>query len=204
VTQAAFDNSRTIGSAGSSIAAGVLFFALAAQFMVVIMLAAAMAPGYDYAGGAISDLGTVPETEWIFNVSLLTAGILNLAGGYLFWQVHRKSWLLILFLLAAIGALGAAALPLYVSSWHGIFALVAFVFFNAQTVGSAAVVEGAMRWVALLLGAVGLVYVGVMIVGDSGHTAVFWPFGHGAAERLIVYPPMLWLLALGGALMASR
>jgi hypothetical protein len=100
--------------------------------------------------------------------------------------------------------LGAAALPLDVSSWHGIFALVAFVFFNAQTLGSAAAVKGAMRRVALFLGAVGLAYVGVMVVGDSGHTAIFWPFGHGAAERLIVYPPMLWLLALGGALMASH
>ena len=38
---------------------GVLLFSLAAQFMTVIMLGASMAPGYDLAGGAISDLGVI-------------------------------------------------------------------------------------------------------------------------------------------------
>jgi hypothetical protein len=34
--------------------AGTFFILLAAQFMTVIMLAAAMVPGYDFRGGAIS------------------------------------------------------------------------------------------------------------------------------------------------------
>ena len=33
--------------------------------------------------------------------------------------------------------------------------------------------------------------------------AVFGPIGHGGAERMIVYPAMLWMLAFGGWLMAA-
>jgi hypothetical protein len=60
-----------------------------------------------------------------------------------------------------------------------------------------------MRPISWLAGAVGLVYVGIMVIGDSGNPAVFGPIGHGGAERMIVYPVMLWMLALGGYLMAA-
>jgi hypothetical protein len=32
---------------------------------------------------------------------------------------------------------------------------------------------------------------------------VFGAIGHGGAERLIVYPVMLWMMAFGGYLMAG-
>ena len=41
---------------------GIVMFVQAAQFMTVIMLAASMAPRVDFGGGAISDLGVIPET----------------------------------------------------------------------------------------------------------------------------------------------
>ena len=185
-------------------AAGLFLFVLAAQFMTVVMLAAAMAPGYDYAQAAISDLGAIPETAMLFNGSLVAVGFLNIVGGVLFWRVHGQLWLLGAFLIAGLGALGAGFVPLGASDWHGLFALLAFVFFNLQTLGSAVAVKGAMRWLAGLLGLLGLAYVVVMAIGDAGNPAVFGVFGHGGAERLIVYPPMLWLMALGGWLMAGR
>ena len=74
--------------------AGVCFVALAAQFMTVIMLAAATVPGYDFGAAAISDLGVFPETALLFNVSLILVGVLNLAGGYFFYRSHGKRWLL--------------------------------------------------------------------------------------------------------------
>ena len=68
---------------------GVLVFIQAAQFMTVIMLAASMAPGYDVGGGAISDLGVIPETAALFNVSLILTGVLNLAVGSLQRKIRR-------------------------------------------------------------------------------------------------------------------
>ena len=64
-------------------APGVLLFALAAQFMTMLMLAASIAPGYDVRGGAISDLGVITETALLFNLSLLAVGALDVLGGYL-------------------------------------------------------------------------------------------------------------------------
>ncbi|TAK00142.1 MAG: DUF998 domain-containing protein [Chloroflexota bacterium] len=184
--------------------AGVLFFLLAAQFMTVIMLAASMAPGYDVAGGAISDLGTFPETAALFNLSLVAVGLLNLSGGFLLFRTTDRGWILPVFALAGIGAIGAGLVPLNTSDAHGLFALVAFLFFNIQTLAAATLVRGPMRWVSVVAGLVGFVFVGVMIIGDAGNPAVFGAIGHGGAERMIVYPAMLWMLAFGGYLMGSR
>jgi hypothetical membrane protein len=182
---------------------GILSFALAAQFMTVIMLAASMAPGYDVAGGAISDLGVIPETAWLFNLSLLAVGVLDIVAGWLLFQVHRRRWVLGVSLLAGMGAAGAGLVPLDAGGLHGLFALGAFVGFNLQAVASSTIVQGPMRAVSILAGIVGFVFVVIMVIGDAGTTAVFGPIGHGGAERMIVYPAMLWMLAFGGYLMAE-
>jgi hypothetical membrane protein len=183
--------------------AGVLFFVLAAGFLTVIMLAASMAPGYDLPGGAISDLGAISETALLFNLTLVGVGVLNLVGGYLFYRTHGRPWILALFGLAGLGAIGAGLVPLGTSDLHGLFALVAFLFFNLEAIATVAVVTGPMRWVSALGGLVGLVFVVIMVIGDSGNPGIFGPIGHGGAERMIVYPAMLWMVALGGYLMGA-
>ena len=182
---------------------GVLLFVLAAQFMTVIMLGTSMAPGYDVAGGAISDLGVLDETALLFNTSLLVTGALNLVAGYLLYRSHRRPWLLATFMVAAIGTIGAGLVPLDRGGLHGLSALVAFLFFNLEALGAVAVVRGPMKVVTALAGVAGLTFVALMVVGDAGNPAVFGPIGHGGAERMIVYPVMLWMLALGGYLMAE-
>ncbi len=184
-------------------APGVLLFVLAAQFMTVIMLAASMAPGYDVAGGAISDLGVISETALLFNLSLLVVGALNVLGGYLLYRIHGGLWILGAYLLAGLGAIGAGLVPLDKGDLHSLFALVAFIFFNVEAIASASIVDGPMRVLSFLAGVVGLVFVVIMVIGDGGNPAVFGPIGHGGAERMIVYPAMLWLMAFGGYLMAG-
>ena len=185
-------------------APGILLLILAAQFMTVIMLAASMAPGYDVGQGAISDLGVIPETALLFNLSLIAVGLLNIWAGALLYRIHGRRWILAIFGLAGIGAAGAGLVPLDTSDLHGIFALVAFLFFNLQAIAAAAIVRGAMRAVSVLAGALGLAFVVVMVIGDSGTPGIFGPIGHGGAERMIVYPAMLWMLAFGGYLMSDR
>ena len=184
--------------------AGACFFALAAQFMTVIMLAAAMVPGYDFRGGAISDLGVFPETALLFNVSLVVVGLLNLTGGYFFYRTHRKRWLLAVYALAGVGAIGAGLFPLDTGGLHGLAALLAFVFFNVQAIGSATRLGGLMRVLSVLAGGLGLVFVVLMAIGDAGTAAAFGPIGHGGTERMIVYPVMLWLVAFGGYLLGEN
>lgn len=183
---------------------GTLFFVLAGQFMTVIMLAASMAPGYDLNTAAISDLGVLSETALLFNTSLVAVGVLNIAGGYAYYRAHGRGWILALYLVAGMGALGAGLVPLNTSGLHGLFALFAFLFFNLQAIASATLVSGPMRPISILAGVVGLAFVVLMVVGDAGDAAVFGAIGHGGAERMIVYPAMLWMLAFGGYLMATR
>ena len=188
---------------GSRRLAGIAFVALSAQFMTAIMLAAAMAPNYDFGGGAISDLGVFSETALLFNTSLVVVGLLNVVGGYYLYRGHGRRWLLGIFAVAGLGAIGAGLVPLDAGDLHGLFALLAFVFFNVQALAMATRLDGAMRVLAALAGLVGLVFVVVMVIGDSGNTAVFGPIGHGGAERMIVYPVMIWLIAFGGSLLGT-
>jgi hypothetical membrane protein len=184
--------------------AGVLLFVLAAAFLIVTMLAASIAPDYDFKGGAISDLGVIDETALMFNGLLVVMGALNITAGYLFYRAHGRVWLLGLYVIAGIGTVGAGLFPLDTGGLHATFALVAFLVYNLEGLGTAAVIAGPMRSLGFIAGAVGLIYTVLMVIGDSGNTAVFGPYGHGGSERMIAYPVMLWLAALGGYLMADR
>jgi hypothetical membrane protein len=185
-------------------AAGLLFLLCSATFLTGIMVAASIAPGYDYHAAAISDLGVTPETAALFNGLLIVVGLLNIGGGYAFYRSHQKAWLLAVYAVAGVGAVGAGLMPLDTGAPHSLFALAGFVGFNVEALGTARVVSGPMRIVSALAGVAGLAYVVVMIVGDGGNEAVFGPIGHGGTERMIVYPAMVWLLALGGYLLARR
>jgi hypothetical membrane protein len=195
---------RTVAGFGDLRLPGFLFFLLSGGFMIAIMLGASLAPGYDYQSAAISDLGRISQTAFLFNATLLLVGALNVVGGWTFYRWHGRAWLLAIYLVAGLGAIGAGAIPLGTSDLHSIFALVAFLFFNLEALGTGFVLSGPMRPISWAAGIIGLVYVAIMIVGDAGNPAVFGPIGHGGAERMIVYPVMLWMLALGGYLMADR
>jgi hypothetical membrane protein len=183
--------------------AGLLLFVLAAQFMTVIMLTASMAIGYDFNGAAISDLGVIETTAVIFNVSLIAVGVLNIVGGYLLYRSHGRAWILVLFVLAGLGAIGAGVVPLGTSDLHSLFAVLAFLFFNLEAIAIGTLVGGPMRAISIAAGAIGLVFMVLMVIGDAGETAAFGVIGHGGTERMIVYPAMLWMLAYGGYLLAK-
>ena len=181
--------------------AGALSIALSAAFLLVTMLAASIAPGYDFHAAAISDLGVIAETATLFNVLLIAIGLMNVAAGYLLYRRQHRA-LLAIYVLAGIGATGAGVFPLSTGGLHSLFALAAFVGFNLEVIGSAVLLVGPMRALGVLAGAVGLIYAVLMAIGDSGSPAVFGPIGHGGSERMIAYPAVLWLLAYGGYLTA--
>ena len=177
---------------------GALLLLVGSIFLTGTMLAASMAPAYDNNAGAISDLGVTTETAPLFNAQLVVVGILNAAAGALLFRFHRRRWVLASTFLAGLGAIGAGLVPLDRGDLHSLFALVGFVFFNVEVVATGLVVRGPMRLISLAAGLGGLAYVGVMIVGDGGNPAIFGAIGHGGAERMIVYPAMLWTIAFGG------
>jgi hypothetical membrane protein len=183
--------------------AGLLFFILAAQFIAAMMLSAAIVTGYDFKNSAISDLGVYTSTALLFNTSVVVLGLFNILGGYFYYKTHQKKWLFVIFALAGIGAVLTGLFPLNTGDIHSLAALVAFLFFNIEVFGSGILLHGPMKVIAFLLGIVGTIFVIIMIIGDSGNTAVFGIIGHGGTERMIVYPALLWLMLLGGYLIGD-
>jgi hypothetical membrane protein len=188
---------------GGHAVAGLSLVAVGVAFITVTMLAATIAPAYDYNAAAISDLGVIEETAGIFNGLLLLVGALNLVAGVLLYRVHGRRRVLTVYLAAGVGAIGAGLVPLDRGELHALFALFGFVFFNLEAVATAPLLQGPLRAISYLAGLIGLVYVAVMVVGDSGNPAIFGAIGHGGSERMIVYPAMLWAVACGGYLAAG-
>jgi hypothetical membrane protein len=86
-------------------------------------------------------------------------------------------------------------------SSHGVHPIVAMVAFLAGPIAallSARLTRGPFRFIALVLGLLGLI--SVMLTGSLGDT----PLGKGGVERWIAYPTVLWLVAFGGYLPAAR
>jgi hypothetical membrane protein len=188
------DSSRTI--------AGLLLFLLPVQFMTALMAGAAIAPGYSISQNAISDLGVIGATAWLFNASLFIAGLLNIVGGYFLYRSYGRGWIPAVFTLAGIGAIGAAVFTLEIPGIHGLFALLAFVFFNIQAISGATLVRGPLKAISVIAGAIGLVFLVTHAASDFGIVNLYGPIGHGGSERMIVYPALFWLMAFGGYLMA--
>jgi hypothetical membrane protein len=188
------DSSRTV--------AGILLFLLPAQFIIALVAGAAIAPGYSINLNAISDLGVIDTTAWLFNASLFMAGLLNIVGGYFLYRSYGKGWILPIFVLAGVGAIGAAVFTLDIPGIHGLFALTAFIFFNIQAIAGASLVRGPLKAIAIVAGVLGLIFLVTHAASDFGIMSLYGPIGHGGSERMIVYPALLWLTAFGGYLMA--
>ena len=183
--------------------AGLLDVILAGGFLTVMMLGGAMAPGYLIGDSAISDLGVIRETAYLFNGSLVAVGVLQAAASILYFGVHGRRLILGVSLVAAFAATGVGLVPLDRGGLHGLFALLAFLAFNLQALVTAPLVRHPLRAISWLAGISGLAFLVLMAIGDAGNAAVLGPIGHGGVERMIVYPPLLWLMALGGYLMAG-
>ncbi|MCU0851845.1 MAG: DUF998 domain-containing protein [Thermoplasmata archaeon] len=183
---------------------GLLLLVASAQFLVVMMVAEAVAPDYSMHENAISDLGVIDETRLFFNASMFAIGLLNLFAGFFFYKVHGSRVLYAMFVLGGIGAMGAAAIPLDSPiGIHGLFAFVAFFFINLEAITCVRLTKGPLKVMSLLAGATGIVFLVMMILVDSNAVDVSGSIGHGGTERLIAYPALLWMVAFGGNLLGD-
>lgn len=182
---------------------GLIFSITSAQFLLVLMLGAAIAPGYSVHDNAISDLGVISQTALLFNASLFLFGFLIIFVAYFYHNEHHKLWITGIFLVSGVGAIGVALFPLNNPNLHGIFALIAFVFCNLIPLGISTLLPGILRIISLFTGILGLTFLVIHFLSDSDILNLYGLIGHGGSERMIVYSFLLWLIAFGGYTIAS-
>ncbi len=185
--------------------AGILLVVACVQYLLAVNIAESLYPGYSIAVNSLSDLGgllpLVQPAAIIFNVSNIILGILILITVYLILKsggcrLFSSCLAVFGFCIVAIGIF-----PEYVGGIHVTFALLAFIsgilaLFFSYRLG----INIPMIIISMILGLIALItFISPFIYGN-GSANPLNVLGMGGAERLIVYPIILYLTALGGYL----
>ncbi|OWP56028.1 MAG: hypothetical protein B2I17_08620 [Thermoplasmatales archaeon B_DKE] len=174
--------------------AGIAFFIGIVQFFLFMLLAELVYPDYSVSGNYISDLG-VGGTAYIFNTSIVVLGLLIIVTGYFIRKLSRP--LLIILILAGIGAMGVGLFPETTGSPHLIFSLIVFLMASIAPYFLVVKIRNLMSVMWAILGTVGLIALILYIPG------IYLGLGHGGMERMIVYPDLLWGIGFGGWLIGN-
>jgi hypothetical membrane protein len=194
-------------------AAGTLFFIAVTQFVLCLIIAEALYPGYSVSDNYISDLGVGPSAI-VFNSSVFLLGLLLLAGTYLQRRNADFKTVNTMLLLMAIGAMGVGVFSKDFTLAHGAVSSAAFFFAGLSAIISFKVLQkplslisialGAMTLTALALFSTGLITSGSLTSNIAYDSTFFLGLGPGGMERMIVYPALMWLAAFGGHLITKQ
>ena len=185
--------------------AGILLVVACVQYLLAVNVAESLYPGYSIALNSLSDLGgSLPLFEpaaIIFNVSNIILGILILVTVYLILKsggcrLFSSCLAVFGFCIVALGIF-----PEYAGGIHVTFALLAFIsgilaLFFSYRLG----INIPMIILSIVLGLIALITIISPFIYGIGPANPLNVFGMGGAERLIVYPIILYLTALGGYL----
>ena len=177
-------------------------FAGAAQFFFFLIVSESIYPGYSVSSQPISDLGatcrsgtcTIPPSSTIFDGTVFLLGALVFVGAF-FIYISRSRLIGGLAALSAWGVMGVGIFPETTGVLHTTVSFIAFFFGGLAAIASYRMVRKPFSYFAVALGVVGLV---ALVLYASG---TYLGVGQGGMERLIAYPELVWLTALGGYLM---
>jgi len=192
--------------------AGTLFFIAATQFVLGLIIAETLYPGYSAYNNYISDLGIGPSSI-IFNSSVFLLGLLLLIGTY--FQRHASGFktVNILLILMASGAIGVGIFTKDFRTIHGAVSSMAFFFAGLSAIASFKVLKKPFSLITIILGMIslgalvlfscGLITSGSLTSDEAYDSNFFLGLGPGGMERMIVYPALMWLAGFGGHLAAK-
>jgi hypothetical membrane protein len=191
--------------------AGILLFIASTQFVLGLIVAEALYPGYSISGNYVSDLGVGPSSM-IFNSSIFLLGLLSIIGAYFLPRNVNFRALTVLVTLMAIGAMGAGVFTKNFPAIHGAVSSMAFVFGGLSAIVSFRVLKMPLSAMSVLLGLVslgaltlfagGLLTIGIFESIEAQDSVFFLGIGPGGMERMIVYPALIWLAGFSGHLIA--
>ena len=178
-----------------------LLLAGATILMGIITAEALRPPGYSTSRNEISDLGVaIQPSATLFNVMMGVSSILILVGAYEVYRAYHSRAVSIPVALLGIGVLGVALFPGYADSKvHVWVALLAFVAGGVAAMLAVRITTAPFRVISLVFGTIALVS---LVLDETRVLRV--PLGLGGAERWIVYPTVLWLIAFGGYMLGHQ
>lgn len=175
--------------------AGLLFFIAASQFILALIIAEALYPGYSTSTNYISDLGIGPSST-IFNVSVFLVGLLTIIGTYF---LHRAFHLTVVTILLTIAALAAMNVGIFTENsepMHMLASFFVFLFSELSAIFSYKFTKYPFNIIVILLGITSLL--ALILYGGK----IYLGLGVGGMERMIVYPILIWMIGTGGYLIA--
>jgi hypothetical membrane protein len=187
--------------------AGTLLVVGGIQFVIALVIAEALYPGYSIADNYISDLGVWGNASaLVFNASIIFLGITSLIASFFIKRYFQLRKGFYIYAIAGLGSLGAGVfsentfifngLPVF----HAIFALLAFLLGAVAGLFTYHIIKSPLRYISLILGVTSLVALAVFLsTQNSGALGI----GVGALERLVAYPTSLGVIAFGGYLIGD-
>jgi hypothetical membrane protein len=177
---------------------GILLIIGCLQFFLALNLAETQYPGYSTSINVLSDLGgSLPLMEpsaLLFNLSLMVMGILFLFAVYLILKSGGCRLFSSCLLIASLCIIGVGLFPKYTGNIHNILSILGFLFGSLAVIFSYRLgLNIPMVIISLILGFISL----LSMVFYGGLSAYLGP---GGAERLIAYPLLFYITALGGYL----
>ncbi|MGB9977725.1 DUF998 domain-containing protein [Methanobacterium sp.] len=182
--------------------AGLLLVISGIQFMLLVSVAETLYPAYNTAKYDLSSLADLPIHEpsaTIFNITVFVAGLFVIIASYLIYKQYQGRIFPVFLSLLGIGAMGVGIFPGYTGSAHVIFAMTSFIFGSLALLTSFTILKDSLlKYVLIVLGAIAFLDILLVIILQEANP--FMAFGIGGTERLIVYPVILGVIALGGYL----
>jgi hypothetical membrane protein len=175
-------------------AAGALLFIGSAQFIIGMVVAEAVYPGYSISQNFISDLGVGPAAL-IFNTSVFLLGLMVLASAYFINRAFGNRVVAALLGLTGAGAIGVGVFPENFEMIHMAVSLVAFAFAGLSAIAAYKLERSPLSYFSVVIGVISLSALLLFLTG------IFLGLGQGGMERMIVYPVLLWAISCGGYLM---
>jgi hypothetical membrane protein len=185
--------------------AGFLLFLGGMEIILMMTVAEALYPGYSTHTNTISDLAAVGSPTWTyFDPAVFVWGLCWLLGAYLLLRGAGRRGLLVMNMLPGLGVILAALSPENVNvAIHSIGAIIAFIPGGLTVLLSYRLIASRLRYFAVFLGSVSLVAIAVYF-GAYYSALVQETLGSGGAERVIVYPMVIWLVGFGSYLLTVR
>ena len=196
--------SRDIMKFSNGRVAGALLFVATAQFVLGLVVAESLYPGYSISANYISDLGVGPSAVY-FNSSVFLMGLLMIIGAYFLQRAFDYKVLTVLVVLTAIGAMGVGVFTEDFGAIHMVVSFIAFLFGGLAAIFSAIcshihefkLLKTSFSVIAVILGLMSLSAMVLFV------TKVYLGLNFGGMERMILYPLLMWGTGFGGYLIAS-